>query len=424
MGIITNNSVFKNIAGSIALKFISAIVSFLVIPMILNLLGKENYAIWVTATSLLAWIALFDFGVGYSLKNKVSEYLVLKEWNKLYDTIAATIQFLLLLIIILFICFLGAFMFVDIFKDQPILIIILYIPFILSFPLISGGFILQGHGKFNLLNVLQLCQPILWFLFIFCAYKDFFKIDLFIFAIVYSTSTLLIRVVTIIIALKSIHFPMHILCDYKLLSNSKNIIMSGIHFFLLQIVSLILYSMGNILAYEHLNLDQVAMYDVINKLFLFGMTAFNIIIAVFWTEVSKAKALINVKKLKKIHHCIYLVALLFSVTCSGMMFICPYFIPFWTKGLITVSAIQIAPFVILVTIQSFGYAGAVFLNAFEKLRGQIVLGIFSALLMIPMAKFLFNMNLGITAIPLSSTILTIPAVIYCFWESKKCIKRL
>jgi len=419
-----NSSVFKSIAGSVIFKLSSAVISFAVVPMTLGILGKEDYAIWATATSLLAWIALFDFGVGYSLKNKVSEYIALNESNKLFETIAATLQFLILTIAVLLVLFLISFLFVDIFKDQPVLMVILYLPFILSFPTIGGNFILQGQGKFNLFNCLQIIQPIVWIVFIYLGLKGYFKANLFVFAIVYSTSLLLIRVVTLVIALKKIHFPFRYLRNYNLILQLRSIVISGSKFFVLQICSLAIYSMGNLLIYAHLNLTEVAQYDIINKIFLLGMTIFNIVIAVFWTEISKAKALMDITKLKKIHRYIYLFSILSSVVSISLIYICPVFIPLWTKNMIHVTSGETIPFVILFCIQSLGYAGAVFLNAFEKLRGQIIMAVISAVLIIPVAKIFFNMKMGIDAIPLSAAVLTLPAVIFCYIKSRECIYKL
>ena len=416
--------IFKNIAGSVIFKLLTSVVSFIVVPLILSVLGKSDYAVWATITSLLAWVSLFDFGVGYSLKNKVSEYLALNDRENLNKTIAATLQFLSLSSIVLLVCFFGAFLFIDIFKEHSTLMIILYLPFILSFPSISGGFILQGQAKFNLINLINLIQPFLWLIFVFCCYKGFLKANLYVFSIAYSLILLFLKLLTIFIALKKVRFPLSVLRNYKLILELRSVVVSGIKFFVLQICNLVLFSIGNLLAYTHLDLSQVAQYDVVNKVFLMGMTVVNMVVAVFWTEISKAKALADTKKLKKIHRSMFLFSLLFSIACLCMIYVCPYFIPFWTKGVITISMVQVLPFVLLVSVQTFGYAGAVFLNAFERLKSQIILAVLSATLMIPVAKFFFGMDLGIDTMPLSSAVLTFPAVIYYYIESKKCIERI
>jgi O-antigen/teichoic acid export membrane protein len=199
----------------------------------------------------------------------------------------------------------------------------------------------------------------------------------------------------------------------------------GTRFFILQLSSLFLYSIGNILTYNNLTLKNVAQYDTVNKIFLIGITIFNVVISVFWTEISHAKALKDIIRLNKLYNQLLLCALVYSVgVCLGTMFI-PTFVSLWTNKTITINNVtNIVPFAILSIIQVFAYCGAVFLNAFEKLRGQIILSFIAAVLMIPLSRLLFNLSVGISTVPLSSAILTTPTLIYVLYKSKTCIKEI
>jgi O-antigen/teichoic acid export membrane protein len=201
----------------------------------------------------------------------------------------------------------------------------------------------------------------------------------------------------------------------------KNVFSLGIKFFVLQLSSLILFSLGNILIYENLTKVDVSAYDIVNKIYLFVMTVYNIVISVFWTEISKYKATKKKIEMRKLWGKLYVIATLFSALCACSVFIVPLFIDMWTKGEIKITVSHIYCFPILLLVQSFSYAGAVFLNAFEKLKWQIILSGIGIVGMIPLSRLLFEINLGINSIPLSSAILISPTVIYVIFASRRCI---
>jgi hypothetical protein len=106
-------------------------------------------------------------------------------------------------------------------------------------------------------------------------------------------------------------------------------------------------------------------------------------------------------------------------------FLVPTLVSLWTNKNITISDVRVVyPFAILIIVQVFAYCGAVFLNAFEKLKGQIVLSVIAAVLMIPLSKLFFNLSVGIGSVPLASALLTFPTLIYVIYKSKKCISEV
>lgn len=54
-------------------RAVSIAVGLLLVPLLLGALGKETYGLWAAVTSLVAWAALFDLGIGNGLVNAVSE---------------------------------------------------------------------------------------------------------------------------------------------------------------------------------------------------------------------------------------------------------------------------------------------------------------------------------------------------------------
>lgn len=419
-----NISVFKSILGSTIFKLASSVVAFVSVPLLLTTLGTNDYGIWVTLTALVAWLNLFDFGSGYSLKNKVTEALVESNTKALQSLIAGTIQFYVLSTIVILIVFGFCLFFIRAFRENFLLTIIIYLPVILAFPFTLGHFMMQGLKKFNLFNSLLLIQTIIWLLFIVLFKLEIFKPDIYRIAVVYSLLYVLVNFSIFFISLKYLNFNWKELLLWNHFKSSKDSLLVGGRFFLLQVSSLLLFSLGNLMTYDNLQNIDVAQFDTVNKIYLMGMTIFNVLITIYWSEISHAKALNDSLMLRKIQKQLLLFSSLFSFGTIAVSFFIPFFINYWTRGMITVDLNQLLPFSGLVIIQFFAYSGAVFLNAFEDLKGQVILSVIAAAFIIPLAKYFFYLKVGIGSVPLASAILIFPTLIYVLYKSNKCIENL
>ena len=47
---------------SIGIKTVGVFVSLFIVPITLGYLSEEEYGIWLTLSSMLAWIGFFDIG--------------------------------------------------------------------------------------------------------------------------------------------------------------------------------------------------------------------------------------------------------------------------------------------------------------------------------------------------------------------------
>lgn len=79
-------------------RLITILCYLVSIRVLLKSLGTTEFSVFVLLSSLITWFSLFDFGVGYSLQNTISEKKV-KSNN--YNSLIASTCFLLL---ILFVC--------------------------------------------------------------------------------------------------------------------------------------------------------------------------------------------------------------------------------------------------------------------------------------------------------------------------------
>lgn len=63
----------KNILASSILRIISIAISLLVVPATINYINAERYGIWLTLSSIIAWLSYFNFGFSSGFRNKFAE---------------------------------------------------------------------------------------------------------------------------------------------------------------------------------------------------------------------------------------------------------------------------------------------------------------------------------------------------------------
>lgn len=62
-----------NILSMLFIKGGSILIGLLLLPMTLDYVDSETYGVWITISSMVAWISFFDVGIGNGLKNKLAE---------------------------------------------------------------------------------------------------------------------------------------------------------------------------------------------------------------------------------------------------------------------------------------------------------------------------------------------------------------
>ncbi|MDD5186431.1 MAG: LPS biosynthesis flippase, partial [Paludibacter sp.] len=96
----------KNIILSLFFKGISILTSLIIVPMTLHYLNPTEYGVWLTLSSIMTWITLFDIGLGNGLRNKLAEALAFGDFEKGKVLVSTTFVLLAIIIGIFLILFL------------------------------------------------------------------------------------------------------------------------------------------------------------------------------------------------------------------------------------------------------------------------------------------------------------------------------
>ena len=64
------------------LKVVSTGINYYLVPLLLGVLSKEDYGIWITLSTMLIWSQFFDVGLGNGLKNHLSQAVAREDVNE------------------------------------------------------------------------------------------------------------------------------------------------------------------------------------------------------------------------------------------------------------------------------------------------------------------------------------------------------
>lgn len=98
----------KNIIGSLLIKGMSIAIGLVLVPLTIHYINPSQYGIWLTLSSMIAWISFFDIGFTHGLRNKFAEAKAKGDTRAVRIYISTTyfyisIIFIALLLVLLFI---------------------------------------------------------------------------------------------------------------------------------------------------------------------------------------------------------------------------------------------------------------------------------------------------------------------------------
>lgn len=402
-------------------KLASMAVSLVSVPLLLQLLGTHTYGTWATLTSLIAFIGLLDLGVGNSIRNSVagmqagSEELVRAEF-------IAFFQMLFILALMMLAVFAFALPRLDLVPDSESAATMLYVPLLLVLPLMLGANVLQGARVTGLQAWLQATGGWLFFGYVAVLAWLGHTPTLFELALVWSAFYVTTLLLSFVFAVRVLEIAPGRLFHWSLAALPKNRLKVSLEFLILQLSALVLYSLGNTLVFRHLGANEVARYDVLNKVFQVGFSLYAIVIGVMWSEIAKHRAAGDRQALSQALRRLSGIAMLFSVGCATVAFAAPWIVDQWTRHRVHVTTFEALSLAGLAAVQSMAYVGAVFMNAFERIRLQIGLAIVSIGLMIPTTSMLVKAGLGIASVPLAATLLTLLPMVICNFYAVRLVR--
>lgn len=287
----------KNVAYSILIKLGSIFCSFILVPLTINFVNPVQYGIWLTISSIVAWMSFFDVGFTNGLRNKLAATFAKSqmELSKIYVSTTYAILGVIFGILALILCALisvvdlCSFLKIESFYEADLktasYVLILYFcstfvlkilsvvliadqrPALSSYIELVGQILVLGsllvvkqqvEGSLEILS-LVLCVPpaVVWIGYSFYYFRGRYR---------HSAPSL-----------SAIDF-----------NYAADLLGLGVKFFIIQIAAIIQFQTANILIARIFSMEDVTEYNIAYKYFNVLNMAFMIVLQPFWSAVTNA----------------------------------------------------------------------------------------------------------------------------------------
>lgn len=390
-------NLFFNVLPMLFLKAGSMIVSFLYVPLLINTLDKENYGIWLTITAIIAWINLFDIGLGNGLRNNLANSIASDNKSEARKLVSTSYFFILVIVVLLVFVFFILNYFVDWHKilnverdnqnNISLVINIVVYTFFIQFIFKLLDSILLSIQKPAISALINFCGQLFSFIAIYVLVR--FNITSFVLiSAVLSVIPLIVLVISTLVLFNS--SLKHLKPSIKLidLGLKEKILNVGLKFFFLQIITIVIYQSNNIIIAHKLDQESVTKFNIGFKLIGIISMIFTIVITPIWSATTEAyrkkdmEWITNVtKRMNKIWLVLMLVGFLFVLFAK-------YIYKIWIGGDenpdFTLLALLLVYFGVFMKYGVYGYI----INGIGKLKLQIYITLVISIIYIPITTFL------------------------------------
>ncbi|MEO8254776.1 MAG: oligosaccharide flippase family protein, partial [Flavobacterium sp.] len=420
-----------NILVSILFRGASIALQFVLVSLTINYIKPDAYGVWLTLSSLVGWIAIFDIGIGNGLRNKLSESLAREDYStsKIYvSTTYAIIALIAFGLITLYFIVSPFINWQSVFNSNFIpekqlhtVVTVVSLCFFLKFVTDIVNIVAAAFQMVSISSILLFISNIGLTLSVWILTKTS-SANLVLLALCLSFIPVLVSIgATVYLFSKQFRLvsPSFKAINFK---ESTSIMSLGSQFFILQIISLIVFQTDNILIAQFFHPSNVADFNISYKYFSIIIILFTIILTPYWTAFTEAYYKKEFGWIKKTINTLIKYWLLGVIILIVMIFCAEFLIKLWVGNIVTVSlplSIAICCYVI-----AFNWTAIFsnFLNGVGKIRLQIYFAIVAGILNIPLCFFLVKiLNWGTYAMPAANFISMIFGAILSFIQYQKII---
>lgn len=406
-------------------------IQFALVPLTIKYINPNIYGVWLTLSSIVGWLSFFDIGLGNGLKNKLTETLVDKDYIKSKYLVSTTYIIILCVVALLLLLF---YLFNSLINWQFVLnssfipnselnttvsIVIIFFLFKLVTDLIN---VVASAFQRSSVSSMQLFISNFFIIISIWGLAKISKSNFIALAFIYSFVPLFVSLIFNVIFFTNDFKMVKPSFAYFDLSKSKDVLKLGSQFFIIQVVSLILFQTDNILIAQFFTPSDVTVFNIAFKYYSVVMFAFTILLTPYWSAFTEAfyknefKWIdSNIKKL--IMFWLFSIALLILMYYTSTILIRT-----WIGSEIYIPNILSITICIYITILNWSAIFANFLNGVGKIKIQTYITPFVGVFNIALSYILVkNLNFGVYAMPLANSICLLFGAVLGYIQYKKIL---
>lgn len=386
-----------NAVGSFLIKGLSILIGLVYVPLLLNSMTAEKYGVWLTITSIVNWINIFDLGLGHGLRNRFAEAKAKNDLGRLKSLVSTAYFYMTLLVLTLSLVLTPlilslnwkAILNVNIvsLNELRMSILIVFISFSMRMVLNLVTTILKADQRPALSDIFHPISSVISLLLILLL-SQAHHMTLISASMIISIPPIIVLVIVQFLVFKRAYSyckPSMAYIDRALV---RSIFSLGAKFFVIQIASVVIFGTSNVIISNLVGADQVSVYNIANKLFSTPLMIFTIVVAPYWSAVTEAYSKGELSWMKKNMRFLNLLSIML---CFGIVILLTA-----SKSIykIWVGDSIIIPFSVslAVAVQNMFYIVGTPFSNFVAGMGKLKLGVYivsaKAVLFVPVAYYL------------------------------------
>ena len=287
----------KNILASFIIKGCSIAISLLIVPLSLKYVNPSQYGIWLTLSSMVAWISFFDIGFTQGFRNKFAEAKAKGDTLLARIYISTTYYYIGIIFSIVWIVLLIVSQIVnwqtllnipaDLVKEVSRLVIIIFTYFCFQFVFRIINTMLIADQKPAKASFLDLSGQLMSLIIIFTLTR-LTKGSLLNLGLAIGIAPTLVLVFANFILFKTQYKDYVPTIKLAKKEYAKDIMNLGLKFFVLQIASIVQFQTTSFLIAHYFNTTQVTSYNIAYKYFFTLQMIFMILLTPLWSGATDA----------------------------------------------------------------------------------------------------------------------------------------
>jgi O-antigen/teichoic acid export membrane protein len=287
----------KNILESILIKGGSVMVSLIMVPLTIDYINPSRYGIWLTISSMVAWVSFFDIGLTQGLRNKFAGAKAEGDDEKAQVYVSTAYALLGSAFLAVWLVFLAINPMLNWAKllgvssemraEVSILAVIVFTYFCLQFVLRIITTILTADQNPSKVALIDFAGQLLSLFFIFVLMKTS-EGSLIRLGLALCLSPLLVLTVVNVFFFRGAYQKYRPRWSKVKLSCSKDLLNLGLFFFVIQIAFIIQFQTANIIIAQNFSTAAVVSYNVVFKYFGVLEMIMVIFVSPFWSASTEA----------------------------------------------------------------------------------------------------------------------------------------
>lgn len=293
-----SKKMYKNTAAMMFIKGASILISLMSAPIMLHHVNRADYGVLLTLTSIVGWVGMMDVGLGNGLRNKLPEMLAKGNLDGAKKAISSSYAALAIYVGLLISAFLIASPFIDWLNilNSPKsdaeeingLAMVVFIAFCIQFLLGLIVSILYAHQMPAMNSLISFGSQIVTFIALIVQVYVFNVSSVFqigaVNCLIPPSFMLIGTIILFNTKLKEVA-PSFRLIDFKSVSG---ILSLGVKFFILQIITIVLFQANSIIITRVVGPEAVVEYNMAFRYISVLTMFFNIMITPIWSATTDA----------------------------------------------------------------------------------------------------------------------------------------